>query len=127
MRKYPPIHFSRKVAYAALSLFILNVAFAELDMEIYGLVLTLALSAIVYGREAVLTVDYFLTSTFILVLVDFGLASEILSTSPTTIPLGSKFATYFSAILLSQTVSIVPATIILVSHVKHGKHPKPPL
>jgi len=121
MRKYPPILLNRKVAYAALSLLILNVVFAELGMELYGLVLTLAMSAIVYGRKAVLTIDYFLIATFILMLVDFGLASEILSTLLTTVPLGSSLATYFSAILLSQIVSNVPATIILINHVELWK------
>ena len=90
-------------------------------MELYGLMLTLALSAIVYGRKAVLTIDYFLIATFILMLVDFRLASEILSTLLTTIPLGSRLATYFSAIMLSQIVSNVPATIILINHVEHWK------
>jgi len=90
-------------------------------MELYGLALTLTMSAIVYGRRLVLTIDYFLIATFILMLIDFGLASEILSTLLTTIPLDSKFATYFFAILLSQIVSNVLATIILISHMEHWK------
>ena len=66
----------------------------------------------------ILRLDYALVAVFVLMFVDFRALSDILARFGLMSLITSKLLLFYYAVLLSQIVSNVPATIMLLSYTR---------
>jgi len=114
VRAPPPVRVNYSVLTTSSALLVANLVLAHLGMHYFALAVTVAV-LLVIRREVVLRADYPLIAMFILMFADFrGLASVINIKYPL---LSTSLGTVVVATLLSQVVSNVPATILLIDSV----------
>ncbi len=110
----PGVRINYPLLITSSPLLVANLLFAHLGMHYFALLVT-ALSLLAIRREVVLRTDYPLILIFILMFADFrGIASLIRFNYPL---LGSALGIVVISSLLSQLVSNVPATILLIDSV----------
>ncbi|MCD6324105.1 MAG: hypothetical protein J7L55_03245, partial [Desulfurococcales archaeon] len=112
----PPIKVNRKLLTLYVALLVGGVAAIQLGFSTYALLAVAAIS-LVLGREALLSLDYRLILTFILIFADFTYASKVLDPYLTALSGWGDLAVYAGSLTLSQVVSNVPATLMLVNSV----------
>ncbi len=111
---FPKVKVNKALMLTSVLLLIANVALAEEGYYYIGLILTLSVMAFV-GREAILSVDAALLAIFALIFIDF---KEIANLLPLKNLQLSAIETIFFSAFLSQIISNVPATVMLLSNVQ---------
>ncbi len=113
----PPVKLEPRLLVPALISLVAIILLAETGHPYLGLVV--AVAAVLLTRPRILlSLDYLLLASFALMFIDFRVLGELLA------PVFSRFTslgtvpTILLAAGLSQLVSNVPATILLLSHVK---------
>ncbi len=109
----PRVRVKKALLAASTTLLILDVALAQAGYSFLGLAITLTTLMLV-GREAILSLDIPLILIFTLIFVDFHEVAALASTHLSTAHLDALSTTLLAA-ALSQIVSNVPATVMLVS------------
>ncbi len=108
----PPVRPRRGLAAVSCILLVLAVVLAEVGLQPLALAAALTVYALLYP-EVLRGFDYALVAVFALMFVDFGALARILSTLGVQVPRGGP-GLYLASVTLSQLVSNVPATILLV-------------
>lgn len=108
----PPVRPDRRLAAASCILLVLVILLAEAGLQPLGLALVLV-AYLAICREVLRGFDYALVAVFILMFIDFGVAARLMASTGIMLP-RSGLGLYAASILLSQVVSNVPATILLV-------------
>ncbi|MFC5742940.1 SLC13 family permease [Dyella tabacisoli] len=98
-------------------LYLVFLAMVELGHPSWGLV-GVASAAVLFCREIIAKVDWSLILVFILMFIDIRLLTQLhfIQTLAETILHFSQFELFISALLGSQVISNVPATILLVNY-----------
>ena len=114
----PPVRLHRPLLLVSLLLLVLDVSLAELGLPVYAAIATAAAYALV-ERSVLWSIDYTLIAVFALMFTDFREASSLASKTLSLGALHGARQVLLVAVALSQAVSNVPATIMLVDHVPH--------
>ncbi len=115
LRVFPHILLNRRLLYTSATLLVLDVVLAHYGFTWLGLLLT-ATVFLVVQRSIVLGLDYTLLLVFTLLFIDFKLIPAIM---PYKILLEAKTSTLIVSALLSQAISNVPATLLLIEYTRH--------
>ncbi len=111
----PRVKVKGALLVSSIALLILNVVLAQVGQPLIGLAVTFATLALV-GREAVLSLDVPLILIFALIFVDFHEVSYVITKAGILNASSlSPVHAALTAALLSQVVSNVPATVMLIS------------
>ncbi len=113
--KPPQVVMNKKKAVLGIILFALNLTMIETLQPALALLITLFILFLTYKR-ILKTIDYTLVLIFILMFIDFGEISHLLSLYK-HFTLSDSTQIYLASILLSQIISNVPATILLENKV----------
>ncbi len=108
----PPVKIDYRLFLIALFLLIANVILAQSGLEYIAFIITLIV-LIILKRDVVIHLDYVLIVIFILMFADFGGAASLLKEHIISHNLSGRTLILVSA-LISQAVSNVPATILLI-------------
>ncbi len=108
--EYPRIKVNRKITISSAVLLAVDILLGDIHLGIYAFILTLVVFSILDYR-LLKSVDWSLILSFLLMFIGFGALSQIISTLGVTI--SNPLHVYILSILLSQTISNVPATIAL--------------
>ncbi|WP_240921900.1 SLC13 family permease [Thermococcus sp. ES12] len=111
--RLPPVAVKRRLFVASFGLLVSDVILAEAGRGLWTLPLTLVV-LLIAGREALLGFDWALVLTFALIFVDFGEVARLISLSGMEFPVDGVGLLFASA-GMSQVISNVPATVVLVS------------
>ncbi len=111
----PTIALNNRLLYMSSILLILNIVLAHHNLVWLGLLATI-LAYLVIQPNIILGIDYILLIVFVLLFIDFKSLAIIL---PYKQALTSKPVIIATSTLLSQVISNVPTTILLLEHVKH--------
>ncbi len=109
----PKIRIKRSLLGTSIALLVADVVLAELGHPFVALFLTLVVMLIV-GKEAVFSLDVALIAIFALIFIDFKELASLLSIGALVSQLSVADLAVLSA-LVSQVVSNVPATVMLVA------------
>jgi len=110
----PAVHLKRGAFLSAVLLIAVDVALAETGRALWTFPLTL-LVVLLFSREALLAFDWVLVLTFALIFIDFGELSSLISSLGASYP-GGGVPLLLTSALLSQAISNVPATVLLIGH-----------
>ena len=114
-RKLPKIYLNRRLFCASIVLFVVDIVLAQVGYSVIGLIITV-LTYLVVEKNILLGIDYGLIGVFTLMFIDFTELSRILQ-GLLVIHLSKSYMIILIAAPLSQLISNVPATIMLVNHV----------
>ncbi|WP_088885803.1 SLC13 family permease [Thermococcus gorgonarius] len=112
-RKLHQVKVREGLLWSSLFLLIANIVLAREGKALWTLPLTVVILSLV-GGDVLLSFDWALVLTFALIFVDFGELSRIMA-SLGFHPPSSRIGLFISSALLSQAVSNVPATVLLLS------------
>ena len=107
-----------RLVWSSLALYLLFIASLELKQELWGLLLV-AVGFFLLARKVVLSVDWTLLLVFIAMFIDVHLLTQLPALHHLLSSTGqlSPPALWLTAIGLSQVISNVPATILLLNYV----------
>ena len=108
----PAVPLRKKTFLSALLLIVADVILAETGRALWTFPLTLFV-VLLFSREALLAFDWVLVLTFALIFVDFGEISLIIASLGLSFP-HTGVPLLLASSLLSQAVSNVPATVMLI-------------
>ena len=109
---HPRVKVNSSTAVATVTVLLVGVALSDMGMGFHAFILALIVY-IVVDRYVILSMDWMLALLFALLFVDFNSAARIMS-SHEILSIQSPLQVYIYGIALSQAVSNVPATMILV-------------
>ncbi|WP_461863796.1 SLC13 family permease [Thermococcus sp.] len=109
----PRVRINKQLLAASVILLIFNIILIQLGHAIESLVITLAVLLLV-GREAILSLDIALVFIFALIFIDFGEISFLISSMLHSLPGERPAAVVLLSAGLSQIISNVPATVLLL-------------
>ncbi len=116
--KYPERVSIDKVLFILASiLLIIDVFLGEEHLSYLALLISF-ITLLIVRREIMLSIDYVLIAVFILMFADFRALSAILSGYKLIPIFKTKLMLFYWGLLLSQIVSNVPATILLLNHTR---------
>ncbi len=107
----PGIEINKVLLITSATLLMANVGLIECGYAFLGLIATL-LTFSILGREAIYTLDLALIAVFALIFIDFKELSFLLS----AILKPDTFNTFLLSAILSQIISNVPTTVMLIPH-----------
>ncbi len=110
----PRIRLDKRLLYASILLLAIDIVASETGHVLLGLAATL-LAFLAVERSVLRGIDYALLAVFALMFIDFRELSLLLSPLP-LLSLDKPYTVILAAALLSQAISNVPATIMLVNH-----------
>ncbi|AFK23147.1 SLC13 family permease [Pyrococcus sp. ST04] len=105
----PMVAVNKRLFVLSTTLLGMNILLSKFNLEVYAFILTL-FSYLALGREVLFAFDIFLALTFVFIFMDFGALSALL---PVPKPKGF-LQSFLLSLGLSQLVSNVPATVMLV-------------
>jgi len=113
-KKYSKTEIDKTLFWSSLILFILFIISIQLNFVRYLLIITISWYLFA-NRNIFKKFDYFLIFTFILMFIDFRLIAnlQIIQNFIHSFNLNSNFTIFNISIILSQTISNVPATIFI--------------
>ncbi len=111
------ISVNKKLLTISTILMIIDIALCEYKLSYLSLIITF-LVYLTINRDIIFNLDYALVIMLILMFVDFRTISDFLSKYNMTILTSQKIFLFYLGILLSQVISNVPATIMLLNHTK---------
>jgi len=114
-RKPSKIYLNRRLFCTSIVLFVVDIVLAQVGYSVIGLIITV-LTYLVVEKNILLGIDYGLIGVFTLMFIDFTELSKILQ-GLLVIHLSKPYMIILIAALLSQVISNVPTTIMLVNHV----------
>ena len=115
----PRIRLDKKLSIASIASLITIIISAQLKNPLIGLIITLAL--ILLSRPRILIeVDYPLLAVFLLMFIDFSEIPHLLGIQ-SLISMLTPIQVYGLSLVLSQSISNVPATIALIRHTIYWK------
>lgn len=109
---HPRVKVNSSTAVATVTVLLVGVALSDMGMGFHAFILALIVY-IAVDRYVIFSMDWMLALLFALLFVDFNSAARILS-SHGILSIQSPLQVYIYGIALSQAVSNVPATMILV-------------
>ncbi len=115
--KPPKIYLSRKLLYTSVGLLVVDIVMAQIGYSVIGFIITILIYLIV-DRNILLGIDYVLPAVFAFMFIDFTELSRLLH-GVLIMYWDKTYTTLLIAALLSQIMSNVPATIILVNHINN--------
>lgn len=116
----PSLRVNKRMLALALASLVAVVAFSEKDLPILALLVSVV--AVLVARPRILLgIDYLLVVSFALMFADFRSLGNLVAGALNKITSPSPIAILLLSTGLSQVVSNVPATILLVDHVKEWK------
>ena len=118
--KPPAVKLSKVLLTASVTLLVVDVALAQYGLSAIALILTAA-TLLIVRKEVVTIVDYALVAMFILMFADFRGLASVLTPAMTGPAIANPVAEVFLPATLSQVVSNVPATLLLIGHVSSWK------
>ncbi len=108
----PAVPLRGKAFLSALILTVTDVLLAETGRALWTFPLTFFV-VLLFSREALLAFDWVLVLTFALIFVDFGEVSSLIASLGLSFP-GGGVPLMLASSLLSQAISNVPATVLLI-------------
>ncbi len=108
----PAVPLRGKAFLSALILIVTDVILAETGRALWTFPLTFFV-VLLFSREALLSFDWVLVLTFALIFVDFGEVSSLIASLGLSFP-GGGVPLLLASSLLSQAISNVPATVLLI-------------
>ncbi len=111
------ISVNKKLLTISTILMIIDIALCEYKLSYLSLIITF-LVYLTINRDIIFNLDYALIIMLILMFVDFRTISDFLSKYNITILTSQKIFLFYLGTLLSQVISNVPATIMLLNHTK---------
>ncbi len=115
----PRIRLDRRLALASIVSLITIIITAQLRNPLIGLIITLTLILLSRPRT-LLEVDYPLLAVFLLIFIDFSEMPHLFGIQ-SLISMMSPIQIYGFSLVLSQSISNVPATIALIRHTIYWK------
>lgn len=113
MRKLPLMSVRNSLLWISIILLVVDVVFAQEEKALWTFPLTLGV-LLLAAREVLLGFDWALFLTFAFIFADFGEIAHILSSSGVSFP-NSGISLFLTSAILSQLVSNVPATVLLLN------------
>ncbi len=110
--EHPRVKVNSSTAVATVTVLITGIALSDMGMGFHAFILAM-LVYIVVDRYVIFSMDWMLALLFALLFVDFNSAARIMS-SHGILGIQSPLQVYIYGLMLSQAVSNVPATMILV-------------
>lgn len=114
----PPLKISKRLLIPSLVLLPINVALAQTGMQYMALALTASVM-ILLNKNIVVKADYVLIAIFVLMFADFGGIAYFLQEMKVFPTFSGGTSILLFSALLSQGVSNVPATLMLINNVKN--------
>lgn len=118
VRKGPPTLLNKLLLTTSTTLLLLNIILIELGYAVVGLLISIA-TILIVNRRLLYKVDIILILIFALMFIVFGELSLILKHIGVIEPLTNPINILVYSVVLSQVISNVPATIILLNHVRN--------
>ena len=112
IRSIPAVRLKKDALLSAAFLIGADVILAETGRSLWTFPLTLVV-VLLFSKEALLAFDWVLVLTFALIFVDFGEVSSIIASLGLHFP-GGGVPLLLASSLLSQAVSNVPSTVLLI-------------
>ncbi|AMQ17829.1 SLC13 family permease [Thermococcus peptonophilus] len=111
-RELPPVSVRKSLLWAAILLLAADMTIAQEGKAPWTFPITLG-ALLLIGREVLLGFDWALFLTFAFIFADFGEIARVLSSARISFP-DSGLGLFITSALLSQIVSNVPATVLLL-------------
>ncbi len=118
--KPPPIKLDKPLLITSVALLCVDVVLIEMNLALPALVATVVVLLLV-RRELVARIDLVLVAIFALIFIDFGELSTLITPLIHGTTVRNPVVELVLPIALSQVVSNVPATILLLNHVENWK------
>lgn len=115
-KKRPLIKLNFRYLISSLFLLVFNIMMIDLGYSLIGLIITFIFIAIAIDPRIILRIDYILILIFAMMFIVFGELSIYLK-SINIIVSHNYFGIFLHSIILSQLISNVPATIVLIKHI----------
>jgi len=116
----PPIKLDKPLLVASMALLCVDVVLMEMGLALPALAITIV-TLLALRRELVVRVDLVLIAIFALMFIDFGELSTLITPLMPGKAVANPLAELLLPIALSQVISNVPATILLLHHVENWK------
>lgn len=115
-KELPPVNINTSFLWTSMILLVGDITFAQGGKALWTFPITFGVFLLI-GREVLFGFDWGLLLMFIFIFVDFGEIAHILSSSGVSFP-NSGVKLFLTSAFLSQLVSNVPATILLLNEGK---------